>query len=230
MEVFHGVSERTSSARSLVALQHLREQLEALAAREVDVGGFEHFEREVHALFNEAEREVLGEHLERLDVELPYVMIDGKRHHRVLQGTETYTTAAGAVTVRRTLYRHGHARARVPMELRAGIVAGHWTPLAARQANFLIAHVTPGEGESVLRELGHMKPSKSSLDRLPKCLGSAWEAEREAFEASLRDTLVVPEEAVSVAVSLDGVLVPMKDAERQGYIFSWKVIADQRGC
>ena len=34
-----------------------------------------------------------------------------------------------------------------PMELRAGIVAGHWMGLAARQVSVVVAHVTPQEGE-----------------------------------------------------------------------------------
>ena len=168
----------------------------------------------VHERFVEAEREVLGELLERLDVDVPSVEIGERRYHRVLDSTETYTTAVGAVKVRRTLYRCGRERAVVPMELRAGMVEGHWTPLAARQASCVVAQMTPKEGETLLRELGNMAPSKSSLDRLPKALSARWEANREPFESTLRDVSVVPDEAVTVAVSLDGVMVPMKDGCR----------------
>ena len=66
----------------------------------------------------------------------------------------------------------------------------------------------------MFRELGQMRPSKSSLDRLPKALGRQWEGQREAFEAALREGGEVPDEAVTVAVSLDGAMVPMKDAKR----------------
>ena len=59
-----------------------------------------------------------------------------------------------------------------------------------------------------------MAPSKSSLDRLPKGLSARWEANREQFESALREASVVPDEAATVAVSLDGVMVPMKDAQR----------------
>jgi len=59
-----------------------------------------------------------------------------------------------------------------------------------------------------------MTPSKSSLDRLPKQLSRCWEAERERFEAALRGEETVPPESVTVAVSLDGVMVPMKDGGR----------------
>ena len=55
-----------------------------------------------------------------------------------------------------------------------------------------------------------MTPSKSSLDRLPKALSARWEAQRPQFEASVRDTLEVAATACTVAVSLDGVMAPMK--------------------
>jgi hypothetical protein len=103
----------------------------------------------------------------------------------------------------------------VALELRAGIVAGYWTPLAARHASLLTAHLTPQECADALRELGNMSPSKRSLDRLSKHLSSRWEQEREAFEESLRAaTLSVPAEATALGVSLDVVMAPMNDGGR----------------
>ncbi|MGH8570261.1 MAG: hypothetical protein ACREXU_20205, partial [Gammaproteobacteria bacterium] len=170
------------------------------------------FERELHEYVVAVEREVLA----GLDVDLPAVTIEGEVYRKVVRCEETYTSAAGPVRVMRSLYRHGGEgeRAVCPLELRAGMVEGRWTPLAARQAAFVVAHLTPQEGEDLFRELGNMTPSKSSLDRLPKQLSEHWEAERERFEATLRAEETVPPEAVTVAVSLDGVMVPMKDGAR----------------
>lgn len=215
MRVCHGCAESANDEAAASALRRLEEALQALSQRALAREDFERFEREVHARFVAAEREVLAEELARLDVDLPYVEIGGVRHHRVLTSTETYLSAVGPLTVARTLYRAGRAPAVVPLELRAGIVEGHWTALAARQAAYLVAHLTPQEAAGVLAELGNMAPSKSSLDRLPKRLSARWEAERETFEASLRAELTVPEGAVTLAASLDGVLVPMKDGARE---------------
>ena len=55
------------------ALARLAEQVNALRVRPVSGEDFEAMERELRALFAEAEREVVGETLERLDVDLPYV-------------------------------------------------------------------------------------------------------------------------------------------------------------
>ena len=78
----------------------------------------------------------------------------------------------------------------------------------------MVAQMTPSEGETLLRELGNMAPSKNSLARLPMVLSARWGANREAFESALRGAAAVPEEAVTVAVSLDGVMVAMIDGER----------------
>ncbi len=71
--------------------------------------------------------------------------------------------------------------------------------------------MTPKVGEELFERMGNMAPSKSSLDRLPKALSAKWEDDRLQFEQTLREAEVVPANAVSVALSLDGVLVPMKD-------------------
>ena len=55
-----------------------------------------------------------------------------------------------------------------------------------------------------------MQPSPSSLERLPKNLSARWEAHRDAWEAHLRTLESVPPEAATLAVSLDGVLAPMR--------------------
>ena len=215
MSVFHVPSVcANANARGVDALERLCEHVNTVRTRPLVGEDFERVERELHERFVEAEREVLGELLESLDVDVASVGLGERRLHRVLKSTESYTTAVGPVKVARTLYRSARERAVAPMELRAGIVEGHWTPLAARQASCVVAQMTPSEGEALLRELGNMAPSKSSLDRLPKGLSARWEASREAFESALREAATVPDEAVTVAVSLDGVMVPMKDGKR----------------
>ena len=180
------------------------------------VGDFEAFEQTLHRFFVAAEREALGQELARFDLDAPQVEIDGQRHDRVLRCKTTYTTAAGPVRVERSLYRSPHGgRAVCPLELRAGIMEGRWTPQAAKQATWATAHLTPQEGEELFELLGNMTPSKSALDRLPKGLSRQWERQRPQCEATLRQQETIPQEAVSIAVSLDGVMAPMKDGHRQ---------------
>lgn len=171
------------------------------------------FEGSTHALFAAAEREAIGAELRRRDVDVPAVEVEGRRYRRVVRSAGTYLSSAGRVRVERTLYRAGNGRTICPMELRAGIIEGLWTPLAAKQAAWAVSHLTPGETEELFHQLGSMRPSKSSLDRLPKQLSARWEANRRDFEELLREGESVPTKAQMVAVSLDGVHAPVRAEE-----------------
>ena len=203
----------SSDTRAMDQLQDfLRQRREA---RE-PIEALEAFEQELHRLFVAAEREALGQELARFDLDVPTIEVEGERYHRVLRCATTYTSAVGPVRVARSLYRRPHSgHALCPLELRAGIIEGSWTPWAAKQATWVVAHLTPKEGEELFDLLGNMTPSKSTLDRLPKALSVHWEAHRPHFEATLRHQEALPDEAVAMAVSLDGVMAPMKDGQRQ---------------
>jgi hypothetical protein len=198
------------------AMDQLQDFLRQRREAREPVEALEAFEQELHRLFVAAEREALGQELSRFDLDVPTIEVAGARYHRVLRCATTYTSAVGPVRVARSLYRRPHSgHALCPLELRAGIIEGSWTPLAAKQATWVVAHLTPKEGEALFDLLGNMTPSKSTLDRLPKALSVPWEAQRPHFEATLRQQEAIPDEAVALAVSLDGVMAPMKDGQRQ---------------
>ena len=183
---------------------------------DVGVPDFETFEQDLHAQMMALERELIAQELARYDVDAEEVEVGDEVYRPSLTSSETYLSAAGPVTVERHLYRPPgrSTRSICPLELRVGIVGGHFTPRAARQGAFVMAHLTSREGAALFGELGGMRPSRSSLDRLPKTLSAHWEAHREAWEDALRAVETVPESAVVLAVSLDGVLAPMQDAGR----------------
>ena len=179
---------------------------------------FAEFERKLHERVMEVEREVIGEALTEADIDAPAVTIEGRVHRKVLRSSETYMTAAGPVRVERTLYKDrtdARMKAISAMDVRVGVVDGFWTPLAAKQASWIVAQMTPGKAEELLHRVGNMEPSKASLDRLPKAISEKWEAGREAFESALRTGEGIPENAVAVAVSLDGVMAPMEGTEKE---------------
>lgn len=174
------------------------------------------FEKALHAKVMGLEREIVKEELERADIDVPAIVIEGTVYRRVLQAEENYQTASGEVRVKRTLYKDRTdeaARALVPMELRLGLIEGRWTPLAAQEAIWVVAQMTPKLGTELFERMGNMCPSRSSLDRLPKQLSARWEEQRETFESTVRMSELVPDEAATAAVSLDGVMAPMKDGE-----------------
>jgi hypothetical protein len=181
------------------------------------VEDFESFEFELRSMLMEVENEIAGAELEKFDVDVPVVLIDGVAHRRALRDSSTYQTSAGKVSVQRTLYRRsGSELTVVPLDLRAGVVQGVWTPRAAKQAVFAVAHMPIAAVEQMFVQIGCMTPPGSSLDRLNVVVGDTWEKHRVEFEGQLREKLVVPAQAATVAVSLDGVMVPMRDGDRAG--------------
>lgn len=79
----------------------------------------------------------------------------------------------------------------------------------------MMGQMTSEETSKLFNELGVSGPSSSSCDRLPKLLSTVWEDNRQAWEEALRQHEEVPAEASVVAVSLDGVMVPDKDGQRE---------------
>ena len=179
---------------------------------------FAAFERDLHSRVMALEREVLAEEFAQADVTADAIEVGGTVYRRVVRCEDTYVTAAGPVRVERSLYKdrtREDEHSICPMELRLGIIEARWTPLAAELATWVVSQLTPASAAELFARVGNMTPSKSSLDRLPKQLLRVTEVDREAFEAALRKDELVPENTAVVAVSLDGVLAPMKDGERQ---------------
>jgi hypothetical protein len=170
----------------------------------------------------EVERAVHGADFERLDVNVHGVVVDGVRYQRRPEKTPgVYMTMGGPIKVLRTTYRArgGHGGETIDvLALRLGLVDDHWTPAAAEVGCTFMASVPSKEAAGLLKAAGTMAPSSSHLDRLPKHVSEVWEKNREAFEAAVRDAerldLPDPQKVALISFSLDGVMVPMKDAPR----------------
>lgn len=208
MEVKHTDEELQSPA-----LQRLRDFLGAhRQAWQQGTPDFEQFERELHEHMMNLERECLAEELARYDVGTERIEVGGVSYQPVLKSTETYLSSAGPVRVGRHLYRPGgrNTKSLCPLELRAGIISGYWTPRAARLGALVMAQLPSNQAEALFEELGAMQPSRSTLDRLPRTLSAHWEAHREEWEAALQAQETVPAAATTLAVSIDGVMAPLK--------------------
>lgn len=91
---------------------------------------FERFEHELHEQIQAVEREFLVEELTHYDVTANEIEVGGVTYRPALTSSETYLSAAGPVQVTRNLYRPaGRGRPSIcPLELRAGIIRGYFTP------------------------------------------------------------------------------------------------------
>lgn len=219
-------SSKLSSAVGLrgrrLALDELRSFLDAHPVKEdVEAAEFRRFEEALEKKMLEVQRSILAEAMAAADIDAHAIEVEGRTLRRTLRSSQTYMTSCGPIEVERTLYRDRsdpNARALAAMDLKLGIVEGFWTQRAAEQAAWVVTQMTPKKAEELFERVGSMEPSKSSLDRLPKALSERWEMEREANEAVLRDAISIPEEAKSVAVSIDGVLAPVQGGNNRAEV------------
>jgi hypothetical protein len=175
---------------------------------------FADVEKQLHKMVMNIEKEALETCLSEYDIDVPAICVDGEIYKKVVRCDQDYQSAAGLLRITRSLYRVNNDEKTIcPLELKAGIIEGYWTPAAARQSIWAVAHMTPKESEELFKEIGNMEPSKSSLDRLPKKLGDLWESTFVENQAIVRLDEKIPEEAVTVAVCLDGVMIPMSKVD-----------------
>ena len=179
-------------------------------------GSFEKAEQAIRALVVELEKSMVQETLSHYDINTSTVVRNGQVYHRVLRQNKSYTSAAGPVTVERSLYR-AEGQCICPLELQAGIVEGYWTPTAARLGCYVTAQLSPYQGEKLFQEFGHLQPSKSALSRLSTQLGETWESEQTQLERLFCADITIPEHAVTVSASLDGIMIPLNKAAANGY-------------
>lgn len=208
----HKLAPNNFSSRSVTDfLLQFNEEITTICQTPETACSFEQRERALHTAFVDIERRVLEKMLAQYDINVPVIHFEGTPYRQILRCETTYTSSAGLVRINRSLYRmKGGKDIVIPLELSAGIVERKWTPRAAKQAVFAVSQLTPYETEALFKELGAMMPSRASLDRLPKKLSSQWELHRESFEQSLSSQGDIPDQAIAVAVSLDGVKVPMQ--------------------
>ena len=191
------------------AEQALRDYASRVASMKADELDLISIEAEVRALAEARAREVMATALRRADTAASEVEIAGQRwgNRRVERGE--YRTMFGPVSIERSTYqRSGGGPVAVPLDLRVGIVEGRYTPKMARVLCRAIAVTTEHEGAELLAELGTALASSSTLNRIPRAIAARYETRRDVVEVALRQQDCVPDDAVTVQVALDGVMVP----------------------
>jgi hypothetical protein len=187
-------------------LQEFRREISAMTANGIDLLAVE---RKAQELTNAYGRALMREAIARADASAPEVTIDGEDWGNRRATRATYTTVFGDIEMERGTYqRSGRGRVAVPLELRLGIVEGAYTPRVARILTKAVALMPEAEAEDLLDEMGVAKVSKSTLHRVPRAIASRYESRRDIIEKALRARDPIPEEATTIQVALDGVMVP----------------------
>lgn len=204
-------------AELAASLQAMVEHLEAFRAR-VGRGENPHFEeaeKSVGELVADLECADIAAYLEALDPSEERVEVGGVSYRRLHQhSAESYLGLRGPIRVIRGLYRQEGVKngpTVVPMELRAGIVEGWYTPSAAKFAGVLAQEMPSRSTELVCRTGGLLQHGRASQFRVGVALGQRWEEIRADAEGTLIEAMDLPPAAVSAAISVDRVSLAMAE-------------------
>ena len=174
-------------------------------------GDFAAIEEQIATATIELALKVLGGLIEERDDGAPTLMRDGKCWHRIRPSKGQVTCQLGTVEYLRSLYRRrGEKTSICPVDESLGLLEGSMTRPAGKIVAYMVSQCPPREVKKILDRLGTLSPSVSSMQRLMGSLHRDWEdIETEALD-DIRAQETVPEEAASVSVSLDGVMVLMR--------------------
>lgn len=186
--------------------------------REAAESGEPEFAREeamLTQLFAAAEVQSVGSMLGALDPTSDRIEVNGRPFRRLKMDTgAVYSAMRGTVRVQRGLYRQAGVRngpTLVPMELRAGIVEGRYTPSAGRGLAALSQAVPSREADLLCKELGVLPHSRSAHFRTGVAMGTRWAELPDDRVATELDAVKIPDEAASMSVSADRVSMPMAE-------------------
>lgn len=146
------------------------------------------------------------------------VQIDGTVYARHEAGSADYHSLCGPLQVRRATYRQTGERngpTVVPLELATGLIEGATPGLAYRVA--LGYAQGPGRRAEEQMHADHRTPpSRSTLERLGKAIGTQVKRAAPRLEPVVRQEETLPDGAHALAVGLDRTTVPMEEARPAG--------------
>ena len=206
-----------TSQRGLAQARRGLEQ--AVAARLPADASFADRERAVLAAANEVCRLTLEATLRATAEAQPdRVRIDGVVYARHQTGTGTYHSLCGSLVVERATYRAEGERngpTVVPLELAAGLMEGATPALAYRVA--LGYAQGPGRHAEEQMHADHRQPpSRSTLERLGKAIGTHTQRVAPQIEPAVREAEALPAGAHAIVVGLDRTTVPMEEPRPAG--------------
>lgn len=202
------------------ALTEARAALERAVAVTVSVdASFAERERAVLAAANDACRLALETTLQTTAESHPdRVRVDGVLYERHHEGTVVYHSLCGPLEVRRATYREVGERngsTVVPLDLAAGLIEGA-TPALAYRVTLGYAQGPGRHAEEQMHADHRRPPSRSTLERLGKAIGTQTHRVAPRIEAALRREETVPAGTHAIVVGLDRTTVPMEEPRPAG--------------
>lgn len=143
----------------------------------------------------------------------PSLLVDGVEYRRHEEGSADYHSLCGSLHVRRATYRLVGKRngpTVVPLELAAGLVESA-TPALGYRVALGYAQGPGRHAEKQMRADHRQPPSRSTLERIAKAIGTAVKAAAPKIEPLVRQAERLPAGAHAITTGLDRTSVPMEE-------------------
>jgi len=138
---------------------------------------------------------------------------DGQKHYRKYLAMGRYLTLLGEISLRRGIYQSNKAnRSICPLELKLRFINDYVSFAAAEYICYSLASMTLGEFVKHCKKWTLMKPSEGTVRRVLDYVGRFLESSD--FLDTIRSEETVPDEGVTLAMSLDSTSVHIR---REGW-------------
>jgi len=201
-------------AEGVGAMMREVDAFRAAAARPGEVD-FASAETSLGSIVAKLECAGLARMLQSLDPQEERVEIDGVAWRRLnLDAGENYWSLRGPVRVQRGLYRREDVRngpTIVPLDKRAGMVEGRYTPAAAKAVAKLAEALPSRDADALARSLDVLPYSRASQQRAGLDIGARWDTLHAAAEPAITEQMTIPKAAVTLSIAADRVALPMAE-------------------
>jgi hypothetical protein len=189
------------------------EQLVTIAQRPFNGANIQIVEREFIETIGQSGAGGLSELLARNDDSSKTIVYDGEKHYRKYLAIGRYLTLLGEISLERGIYQSNKAKRSIcPLELKLRFINDYVSFAAAEYICYGLASMTLGEFVKHCKKWTLMKPSEGTIKRVLDYVGRFLEASD--FLNMIRSEETVPEEAVTLAMSIDSTSVNVR---REGW-------------
>jgi hypothetical protein len=205
---------RNVSAAILSAVRAgVGEQLTGIAKRPFDGANIQNVEKQFIETLGKSGAAGLIELFACNDEPAKTIFYDGQKHYRKFLAMGRYLTLMGEVSLKRGIYQSNKAKRSIcPLELKLKFINDYVSFAAAEYICYSLASMTLREFVKHCEKWTLMKPSEGTLRRVLEYVGQFLEASD--FLDALQSSKRTPEEAVSLAMSMDSTSILLK---REGW-------------
>ena len=141
------------------------------------------------------------------------VVFNGQKHYRKYLAMGRYLTLLGEISLKRGVYQSNKAKRSIcPLELKLRFINDYVSFAAAEYICYSMASMTLGEFVKHCKKWALMKPSEGTVKRVLDYVGRFLETSN--FLDMIRSEEMVPEDAVTMAMSIDSTCVNIR---REGW-------------